>query len=115
MSRNERHATVKVKDLPLVDSFAFGGLPVEGQALPVPFMIPATVSIYARFKAIDAQETLRNGPGSSPFLAELADASAFGYASGKGLGFSFKTKGRLTSDNLFASLGHECNGVFLKK
>ena len=107
------------KDVPVVDSFAFGGLPA-GSPNPVPFMVPATVNLYARFRATGPQETLRNGaadglPPSSPFLAELADASARGWFSGSGLGFSFKTKQRLTSDNLYAALGHECNGVYLKK
>jgi hypothetical protein len=108
---NGRHALLKAKDVPVVDSFTF---------LPIPpvNVIPATVSFKVRWEATGPLMELGSGTAAEPtdraaFLGRFREARATGSFSGRELGFSFKSDPGASSDRGFAELGRERNGAFL--
>jgi hypothetical protein len=110
-TRDGRHATLHVEDVPVVDSFTF--VPI-----PPPIVIPATVSFRVRWDAIGPLMELGSGTAVPPtdraaFLGRFREARATGSFSGRELGFSFESNPGASSDRGFAELGRERNGVFL--
>jgi len=108
ISRDGRHATLAARDLSVVDSFQFGGTTV----------VPATVSITARWEAIGSPQPRGSGldvPATDPaaFRGRFAPARSTGSFSGSELGFSFRSR-EANTDRGFAELGPERNGVFLR-
>lgn len=100
-------ARLTLRDLPLVDTFEFGGA----------LAIPAQVTIDLRWQATG--EFMERGEGqeadpTSPaaFTGSFAEAECTGWVSGIETGFSFDT-GQLTATDFFAEMGQERNGVFL--
>ena len=102
-----RDARLRLRELPLVDTFVFGG----------PLAIAAQVNIDVLWRA--TSDPIKRGKGAdvdpeSPaaFIGHFAEASCSGRVSGVETGFSFKT-GELTAAGFFAEMGRERNGVFL--
>ena len=105
--RNGQHAWLRVRNLPMPDTFQFGNnVSVAGQ-----------IDVNVWWRATSDPVLRGNGasvPNDDPsaFLGHFADARCVGYASGAETGFAFRTR-RLTADDFFAELGRERNGVFL--
>ena len=99
---------MRVSDIPVVDSFTFLG----------PDEVPATVSFDITWTPVSDVRHLT--PGSSDptdptnFAADLQFAVATGSFSGSNAeGFSFTATGA-SSEGIFAEMGHERNGRFLR-
>jgi hypothetical protein len=108
MSRDGRRAVVAAKDVPVIDTFQYGG----------PFLVPATVSFEVKWEAIGPQKKLGSGKAVPPddpaaFRGTFAPASSTGRFSGAELGFSFVSKPGASSERGYAEIGTERNGVFL--
>jgi hypothetical protein len=92
----------------VVDSFVFLG---EDE-------IPATVSFSITWQAQGPFHRLRPGSNDptdpSAFAAMFADALATGTFSGEEIGFTFESDPGASSEGLFAEMGMEQNGVFLR-
>ena len=97
---------LKLDDLDVVDSFTFLG-PVE---------IPAMVSLDVTFVPTGKMRHIR--PASSDptdphnWAGQFRDALATGTFSGSGGGFSFSGSG--TSASVFAEMGTQHNGFFVR-
>jgi hypothetical protein len=105
--RDGRVAQLRLRALPLVDTFVFGGS----------LAIAAQVNIDVLWRAISDPVELGKGGAVDPtspaaFTGHFAEASCRGRVSGVETGFSFKT-GELSADAFFAEMGRERNGVFL--
>ncbi len=105
--RKGRVARLKLRNLPLVESFQFG----SGQA------IAAKVSMdllwYAAGDFIERGEGAAADPTSpAAFTGHFAEAGCAGWISGSETGFAFES-GELTAEAFFAEMGEERNGVFL--
>ena len=109
MSRDGRRAVVAAKDVPVIDTFQFGGS----------FLVPATVSFKVKWEATGPLEELGSGTAVPPddpaaFRGRFAPARSTGRFSGAELGFSFETKPGASSERGgYAEIGTERNGVFL--
>jgi hypothetical protein len=106
VSHDGRRATLEAKDVCVLDSFQFLG----------PNSIAASVSFKVRWQATGPPERRGSGTAVPPtdpaaFLGRFAAARATGSFSGSEVGFSFT--GRGDTDDTFAELGPERNGVFL--
>jgi hypothetical protein len=106
VSHDGRRATLEAKDVCVIDSFQFLG----------PTIVPATVSFKVRWEATGPRERRGKGstvPATDPaaFLGRFATARSTGVFSGSEVGFSFTGSG--DTDDTFAELGPERNGVFL--
>ena len=106
VSHDGRRATLEAKDVCVLDSFQFGGST----------NVPASVSFMVRWEATGRRERRGSGtdvPPTDPaaFLGRFAVARSTGSFSGSEVGFSFI--GRGDTDDTFAELGPERNGVFL--
>jgi hypothetical protein len=102
-----RDARLLLRDLPLVDTFEFGG----------PLAIAAQVDVDVRWQATG--EFIERGEGSAAdpessaaFSGNFAEADCTGWVSGVETGFSFET-GKLTAADFYAQMGPERNGSFL--
>lgn len=108
LSVHRGRARFRVKDVPVVESFIFGG----------PNNVPAIVSMDVDWDAVEAPMDRGLGasvPASDPgaFLGRFARARAVGSFSGSALGFDFRSRRGASSDQGFAEIGTEQNGVFL--
>ena len=109
-SDNGRRATLKVKDLAVIDTFRFGG----------PFMVPAVTSFEATWEAIGPFASYgegKNVPAThhAAFLGRFAAARSDFSCTASELGFSFRAQGTAdgTPGNGWAHIGQERNGSFL--
>lgn len=101
-------ARFRVKDVPLVETFVFGG----------PNNVPALASIDVEWDAVEDPVDRGFGasvPATDPgaFLGRFARSRAVGDFSGATLGFEFHSLPGATSDQAFAEIGTERNGFFL--
>lgn len=101
-------AELRVSDLPLVDSFVFGGTTI----------VPATASFRVKWRATGPAVPLGFGGSVEPtdpgaFLGEFAPAMAVGAFEGRQLGFAFRSRPGADSDLGYAEIGIEHNGSFL--
>jgi hypothetical protein len=108
VSHDGRRATLESKDVCVLDSFQFLG----------PTNIAATVSFTVRWQATGRRQRRGSGPAVEPtdpaaFLGRFAPARATGVFSGSEVGFSFRSNPGADTDDTFAELGPERNGVFL--
>jgi hypothetical protein len=109
ISSDGRRASMHAEDVPVIDSFQFGGAN----------MVPAKVTFSVEWQAKGPAKTLGKGKGVPPtdpaaFTGEFAPAVARGSYSGRELAFSFKADPGASSDPRgYAEMGHERNGVFL--
>jgi hypothetical protein len=107
VSHDGRRATLEARNLPVVDSFQFGG----------PFMVPAEVSFHITWEATGAPQLRGKGatvPPTDPaaFLGRFARARSKASFQGSALGFSFRSESA-TTDGGYASMGPERNGEAL--
>ena len=107
-SNDGRRATVRAADVPVVDTFQFGG----------PNNIPAKVSFAMDWRATGPAVALGKGKSAidpaAAFTGEFAPARATGSFSGTELfEFSFKSDPGASSDKGYAEIGREQNGDFL--
>lgn len=108
MSRNTMRARLRAREVPVIDTFQLGGSNA----------VPATVDLDVRWDAVGAAETLGSGTEVDPtdpaaFLGQFAPAQAVGRFSGAQLGFRFRSDPGANSDQGYAEVGTERNGVFL--
>jgi hypothetical protein len=108
MTGNGKHAKVHAKNVPVLDTFVFGGSDI----------VPATVDFKVRWDAIGPPADLGSGGAVEPtdpaaFLGTFAPARAEGSFSGWVMGFDFTSDPGASSDVGYAELGTERNGVFL--
>lgn len=105
--RNGKSARLRLKKLPLVETFVFNG----------PLAIASQAEIFVHWRA--ASDFVERGFGNTvppddqgAFKGHFADSMCTGYVSGWETGFAFGTE-ELSSDTFYASQGYEKNGVFL--
>lgn len=105
--RDGSRARLRVRDLPVPDTFQFANN----------VSVAAQISADVTWRA--TTERVRRGFGDTvppddfgAFIGHFADARCTGRASGAETGFRFRT-GRLTEDGFFAELGPQRNGSFL--
>jgi hypothetical protein len=108
VSHDGRRATLEAQDVCVLDSFQFLG----------PTNVAATVSFRVRWEAIGPRELRGRGSAVPPtdpaaFLGRFAPARATGSFSGSEVGFGFRSNPGADTDDTFAELGPERNGVFL--
>ena len=109
VSSDGRRASMHAEDVPVIDSFQFGGAN----------MVPAKVTFSVEWQAKGPAKMLGKGKGVPPtdpaaFTGEFAPAVARGSYSGRELAFSFKADpGASSEPRGYAEMGHERNGVFL--
>ena len=108
VSNNGRRAGVHAEDVPVLDSFHFGG----------PTSIPATVTYSIEWEATGpaVERGSKGNPAATDpaaFRGEFAPAIATGSFSGRELAFSFKADPDTSSSRGYAELGRERNGIFL--
>jgi hypothetical protein len=104
-----RVARLKLRELPLVETFQFPG--------SLGILASVQVNIDVLWRATSNPVERGQGAAVDPtspaaFIGHFAEASCSGRVSGVETGFSFKT-GELTADAFFAEMGRERNGVFL--
>lgn len=104
---NASHAGLRLRNLPLVDTFTFFG----------PTNVSAGVDIDLVWNAIGPPHERGKGTDVDPkdpaaFSGQFSEANCYGYVRGHEIGFSFQTK-RLDSSGYYAQLGRERNGSFL--
>jgi hypothetical protein len=97
-----------LRDFPLIDTFTFFG----------PHDTPAVLNMTIKWDAIEEPVALGAGatvPPTDPaaFLGRFARARSTAHFSGRQLGFSFRADPGVSSDDGYAELGTERNGVFL--
>jgi hypothetical protein len=106
---SDRRAVLHVRNLPVIDTFQFGGQNST----------PALVDFRVDWEATGPPVARGMGSGVSPtdpgaFLAEFAPAVSTGSFSGEEIGFGFESIRRAsTSPRGYAQLGTERNGVYL--
>ena len=107
VSRDGRRAVLRARDLPVLDSFTFGGAN----------QTPATVSFRVEWRAAEPAQPRGKGSTVAPtdpaaFAGEFAAARSTGRVSGSELGFAFGSE-EAGTDRGFAQLGRERNGALL--
>jgi hypothetical protein len=105
---DERSASLRVSNVPVVETFQFGGST----------NVPAIVSYSMDWRATGPVVARGKGtavPATDPaaFLGKFAPASVRGSFSGRELGFSFKSDRGVSANGGYALVGRERNGVFL--
>jgi hypothetical protein len=108
VSRRERQARLKVRDLAMIDTFQLFG----------PRDTPAVLDITMEWNALDDPVNLGSGntvppTDSAAFLGSFARARSTAHFSARQLGFSFRSDPGVSSDLGYAEIGRESNGVFL--
>jgi hypothetical protein len=107
-SRRGRRARLHVRNIGVLDTFVFAG---ANNA-------PAEVDMSVEWEATGPPQELGSGDSVPPddpaaFLGTFREARATGSFAGIELGFGFMTRMEADSDQGFAELGFERNGVFL--
>ncbi len=105
-SGNRAH--LKVKDLPMPDTFFYSNNVSVAGSIDVDVMWKATGPHVRRGNGLDPQHP----DGWDRFIGHFAEAECVGVGGGGETGFTFET-GELTSAGFYASLGPERNGVYL--
>jgi hypothetical protein len=108
MSHGRRHAVLRLRDRPLIDTFTFFG----------PSDTPAVLTMTITWEALEDPVALGAGatvPPTDPaaFLGRFARARSTAHFAGRQLGFSFRSDPGASADDGHAKLGTERNGVFL--
>ena len=108
VSRGQKRAKLHLRDLPLIETFTFLGANDT----------PAALSMTIEWEAIE--DPVDRGSGSevppddpAAFLGSFARARSTAHFSGRQLGFSFRSDPGASSDEGYAQIGTERNGVFL--
>jgi hypothetical protein len=108
VSRDGRRAVLRVRDIPVIDSFQFLGSQ----------QTPASVSFRIEWRATGA--FVQRGSGSAvpqtdeaAFLGRFAEARSTASFEGSEFGFSFRSDPGVSTDSGWAEMGRERNGAFL--
>jgi len=109
VSDDRRRAVLHVEDLPTLETFRFFG----------PDTTPAALSFHIEWRATDRFVERGKGAEVAPtdpaaFLGRFAVARSTAEFEVDELGFRFETNGDAGTDQGFAELGSERNGVFLE-
>ena len=107
-SRDDRRATLKVRGLPIIDTFSFFS----------PNDTPATVDFDVEWRATGPATRQGGGSTGDPtapnaWLGEIAPAVSTITCSGAEFGFEFDSGDGTSAAGGYAQIGHERNGVFL--
>jgi hypothetical protein len=108
ISHDGRRAVLDVEDIQVVDSFQFGsGIDT-----------PATLSFHIEWRATGPFVDRGKGTAVAPtdpaaFLARFAVARSTAEFEASEFGFSFRSDPGVSSDQGYAQMGRERNGVFL--
>jgi hypothetical protein len=109
VSHRQKRARLHLRDLPLIETFVFFG---QNDT-------PASLSMTIEWEAIEDPVQLGSG-GSVPdpadpaaFLGTFAAARSTAHFSGRQLGFAFRSNPGVSTDEGYALIGSERNGVFL--
>jgi hypothetical protein len=111
-SDNGRRASLKVKDLAVIDTFQFGGASV----------VPAVTSFEVTWEAKGPFTAAGRGKNNTvptdhdAFLGRFAEARSEFSCTASELGFSFRASGKADASNPkggWAHIGQERNGSFL--
>jgi hypothetical protein len=106
---DSRSAILHVQNLPVIDTFQFGG----------PNVTPALVDFHVEWEATGPALPQGMGATVAPtdpraFLGEIARAESTGSFGGEEFGFAFESnRGASTSPRGYAQIGTERNGAFL--
>jgi hypothetical protein len=105
---SDRRAVLQVRDLPVVDTFVFGG----------PNDTPATVDFRVEWRATGPAVARGSGSTVAPtdeaaWLGEIAPAVSTITCSGAEIGFEFESRDGSSAPLGYAQIGHERNGMFL--
>lgn len=104
----KRGARLRLRKLPLCDSFFFGsGEGVNAQA-SMTIKWTATTDRIARGMGTDVPP---EAPGA--FKGRFSDADCVATVRGRETGFGFKTESKLDASAFYANFGEQANGVFL--
>lgn len=108
LSDDNRRIRLRVRDLPVIDSFQFFG----------PNEAPASVSFDIEWRATGPVTAVGQGAAVPPtdpgaFLGRHTDAFSSGTFAGTGLGFRFRSDGRASTEGGYGEIVRERNGVFL--
>jgi hypothetical protein len=108
VSRGQKRAKLHLRDLPLIETFTFLG----------PNDTPAALSMTIEWEALEDPVDRGSGSEVAPddpaaFLGSFARARSTAHFSGRQLGFSFRSDPGVSSDEGYAQIGTERNGVFL--
>jgi hypothetical protein len=104
-----QRAVLRVKNLPLIDTFQFFG----------PSDTPGLVDFRIEWEATGPPVARGQGGAVEPtdpaaFLGDIAPAVSIGSFSGEEIGFAFESNGAASSSPRgYAQIGRERNGVFL--
>lgn len=110
MSADGTKATLHAQDVPVVDSYQFGGANSVPARVTFDISWEARGAAVARGKGASAKKT-----DQAAFSGKFSPARATGSFSGSGPGFSFSTTPGASTDRSFAEMGTERNGSFLSK
>lgn len=103
---------MRASNVPLVDSFTFGGQDEVGAIANFSFEWRATGPFEKRGRGAESPPPAATDPAA--FTGRFARAFARGRFSVRELGFSFRSNGDVTSDPLgYAEMGFESNGSLL--
>lgn len=105
--RNGRTARLRLRNLPLVETYVFNGDLAVAAQVDLNIVWRATSSPVERGFGNTVDPT-----DMGAFKGHFADSNCTGWVSGQETGFSFGTN-ELSSDTFYASQGYEKNGVFL--
>lgn len=106
INKDRTFAHLRLKRLPLMDTFEFGGTSP----------IAAHVNVNVYWHATGDHVARGGGPEADPespgaFAGRFADARAHGRVAASETGFGMQS-GQLTSDTFYANMGDMVNGVF---
>jgi hypothetical protein len=112
ISHDGTRASMRASNVPLVDSFVFGGQNQIGAIASFSFRWHATGPFVKQGKGADPKPPPATDPAA--FTGRFARASAEGTFSVRELGFSFTSIGTVKSDPQgYAEMGFESNGSLL--
>jgi hypothetical protein len=108
VSHERRRAVLDVEDIQVIESFRIFG----------PNTTPATLSFHIEWQATGPFVNRGKGAAVAPtdpaaFLARFALARSTAEFEGSEFGFSFRSNRGVSTDQGFAEMGRERNGVFL--
>jgi hypothetical protein len=108
VSKNTKHAKLRLRDFPLIETFTFGGSNDT----------PAVLDMTIEWDALEDPVRLGSGDAVPPddprsFRGRFAAARSKARFAGRQLGFSFVSDPGVSSDEGYAEVGVERNGVFL--
>ena len=108
VSARQKRARLRLRNFPLIETFTFLG----------PHDTQAVLSMTIEWEALEDRVALGSGksvPLEDPaaFRGRFARARSIAHFSGRQLGFSFESNPGVSTDEGYAEIGRERNGIFL--